>query len=78
MRRTLRIVLALLVLLVAGAVIYYVLTQRSRAIRLTGIEPPPSRFIVASVVILLYTSLLPPLVLFLNYVQMSRGAHPLP
>jgi len=49
-----------------------------KAIRLTGIEPPPSRFIVASVVILLYTSLLPPLVLFLNYVQMSRGAHPLP
>jgi len=38
-----------------------------KAIRLTGIEPNPARLIVASCVILLYTSMLPPLVIFLDY-----------
>jgi hypothetical protein len=38
-----------------------------KAIRLTGIEPNPTRLIVASVVILLYTSLLPVLAVFLRY-----------
>ncbi len=38
-----------------------------KAIRQTGIEPDPSRLIVAAVVIFLYTSLLPALVFVLNY-----------
>lgn len=37
-----------------------------KAIRQTGIEPNPPRLITASVVIFLYTSMLPPLVLILN------------
>jgi hypothetical protein len=38
-----------------------------KAIRQTGIEPAPPRLIIAAVVIFLYTSLLPALVLMLNY-----------
>jgi len=38
-----------------------------KAIRQTGIQPDPPRLIVAAIVIFLYTSLLPALVLILNY-----------
>jgi len=40
-----------------------------KAIRRTGIQPDPVRLIVAAVVIFLYTSLLPVLVLVLNYLH---------
>lgn len=40
-----------------------------KAIRQTGIQPDPPRLIVAAVVIFLYTSLLPALVLVLNYLH---------
>jgi hypothetical protein len=40
-----------------------------KAIRLTGIEPSPTRLVVASAVILLYTSLMPVLVMFLQYAR---------
>lgn len=40
-----------------------------KAIRQTGIEPNPARLIVASVVIFLYTSLLPVLVIILNQLR---------
>ena len=38
-----------------------------KAIRLTGMRPDPNRLIVASIVIVLYTTLLPSLVVLLNY-----------
>ena len=38
-----------------------------KAIRQTGIEPNPARLIMASVVIFLYTSMLPGLLMFLNW-----------
>ncbi len=40
-----------------------------KAIRLTGIEPSPTRLIVASAVILLYTSVMPVLVAILSYAR---------
>ena len=40
-----------------------------KAIRQSGIHPNPARLIVASAVILVYTSLLPALVLVLNRIQ---------
>ena len=47
-----------------------------KAIRLTGIEPAPVRLIVASVVIFLYTSFLPVLVLVLNQFDLSHRRFP--
>jgi len=44
-----------------------------KAIRQTGIQPDPPRLIVAAVVILLYTTLLPALAVILNYLH----THPL-
>jgi hypothetical protein len=44
-----------------------------KAIRQTGIHPDPPRLIVAAVVILLYTTLLPALAVILNYLH----THPL-
>jgi hypothetical protein len=43
-----------------------------KAIRQTGIEPPPERLIMASVVIFLYTALLPLLVVYLNSMEVLR------
>jgi hypothetical protein len=44
-----------------------------KAIRLTGIEPAPERLIVASVVIFLYSSLLPLLGVYLNTIRPLAG-----
>jgi len=43
-----------------------------KAIRLTGLLPDPSRLIVAAIVIFVYTSFLPAVVVLLNYLHTSR------
>ena len=56
-------------LLIPWALHIFILYLAWKAIRLTGILPNPARLIVAAVVVVIYYSLLPVLLVALNYLR---------
>jgi hypothetical protein len=56
-------------LLIPWALHIFILYLAWKAIRLTGIFPNPARLIVAAIVVVIYYSLLPVLLVALNYLR---------